>query len=195
MTVSTKSTEYPQIFFPPGGLMIWIFILMELLVFFIAFVLYFAVQSENYQLFNRSQAELGHNLALINTLILITSGYLVVLANHQYLAKNLLRSIRLFQGATALGIGFVVIKIVEYSQKISQGLTTGINAFYDFYWTLTVFHLAHVVAGIILLLFIIFKLKRGGHFLDDDFGVETVSSFWHMCDLIWVFLFPIIYLI
>lgn len=91
------------------------------------------------------------------------------------------------------GLLFLVLKGVEYQQKISQGLTLGYDTFFTYYWLLTVFHLMHVLVGMIILLCLFFKLKSPAKLKLEDY--EAGATFWHMCDLIWLILFPALYLI
>ena len=175
--------------------MIWIFIFMELLAFGLAFIVFSVLRAKNLTVFESSQAELNQGLALLNTLVLVTSGYLVVLANGDYDAGNDRRAARWLGGAMALGGVFVIVKAVEYRDKIAHGLTTGVNQFFDFYWLLTAFHLFHVLLGILVLAYMARKVQKGEAFAAEDFNLKTGSAFWHMCDLIWVLLFPILYLI
>lgn len=175
--------------------MIWIFIFMELLAFGLAFVVFAVLRSRDLASFEASQAELNQGLALLNTLVLVTSGYLVVLANGFYDRGAERRASRLLLAAIGLGALFVVIKVLEYRDKVEHGLTTGVNQFYDFYWLLTAFHLFHVLLGILVLAYMAAKLRKGEPFAAPDFNLKTGSAFWHMCDLIWVLLFPILYLL
>lgn len=174
--------------------MIWVFIFMELLAFGLAFIVFATLRAKSLEVFEVSQAELNQVLALINTLVLLTSGYFVVLANGSYDRGNQRRAARLLAVAIASGAGFVLVKAVEYRDKIAHGLTTGVNQFYDFYWVLTAFHLFHVILGIFILAYMARKISRGEAFAAEDFNLKTGSAFWHMCDLIWVLLFPILYL-
>jgi nitric oxide reductase NorE protein len=180
---------------PPGGMMIWIFIFMELLAFGLAFIVFFALRAKNLTVFESSQAELNQGLALLNTLVLVTSGYFVVLANGNYDSGHNRPAVGWLAGAIALGGVFVIVKAVEYRDKIAHGLTTGVNQFFDFYWLLTAFHLFHVLLGILVLAYMATKIRRGEAFAAADFNLKTGSAFWHMCDLIWVLLFPILYLV
>jgi len=180
---------------PPGGMMIWVFIFMELLAFGLAFVVFAALRARSLAVFESSQAELNQALALFNTLVLVTSGYFVVLANGSYDSGNTRHTARWLAGAIALGGVFVIVKAVEYREKIAHGLTTGVNQFFDFYWLLTAFHLFHVLLGILVLAYMRRKIQKGEAFAAEDFNLKTGSAFWHMCDLIWVLLFPILYLL
>ena len=176
-------------------MMIWVFIFMELLAFGLAFVVFAALRARSLAVFESSQAELNQALALFNTVVLVTSGYFVVLANGSYDSGNTRHTARWLAGAIALGGVFVIVKAVEYREKIAHGLTTGVNQFFDFYWLLTAFHLFHVLLGILVLAYMRRKIQKGEAFAAEDFNLKTGSAFWHMCDLIWVLLFPILYLL
>jgi len=93
----------------------------------------------------------------------------------------------IFMELLAFGLAFIVFAVLRS--------TTGVNQFYDFYWLLTAFHLFHVLLGIAVLAYMASKVRRGEDFPAPDFNLKTGSAFWHMCDLIWVLLFPIFYLL
>jgi nitric oxide reductase NorE protein len=176
-------------------MMVWVFIFMELLAFGLAFIIFMVLREKSLAVFESSQAELNQVLAFVNTLVLVTSGYFVVVANGFYDRSDDRSSVGWLAAAIALGATFVVIKAIEYNDKISHGLTTGVNQFFDFYWLLTGFHLFHVLLGILVLAYMARKIRTGEGFAAADFNLKTGSAFWHMCDLIWVVLFPILYLI
>lgn len=176
-------------------MLIWVFIFMELLAFGLAFIVFAALRSKDVAVFEASQAQLNQGLALINTLLLLSSGYFVVLANGSHDRGNQRQASRFLLLAIALGACFVAVKVLEYREKIAHGLTTGVNQFFDFYWLLTAFHLCHVLLGIVVLAYMARKIHKGEAFAAEDFNLRTGSAFWHMCDLIWVLLFPILYLI
>ncbi len=195
MTPTRSTTALKNPLMPPGGIMIWAFIVMELLVFGMGFVAFAVLRSEELALFEASQAELDQTLALLNTLVLLTSGYFVVLANGCYERGLERQSVRWLVGAIGMGVLFVLVKLVEYDAKVTHGLTTGVNTFFDFYWLLTAFHLFHVLVGFFVLAYMARKIHRGDAFEAEDFNLKTGSAFWHMCDLIWVLLFPLLYLL
>jgi len=92
------------------------------------------------------------------------------------------------------GLLFLALKSIEYIDKIKAGLTIGYNSFFTFYWMLTLFHVIHILVGLIILGSVFIGIrKRNGTITINDF--EASAAFWHMCDLIWLLLFPIIYLI
>ncbi len=175
--------------------MIWIFILMELLVFGAALLAFLYIRKGEIKVFAEAQKHLNVRLGLLNTFVLISSGYLIALANRAYEEGDKGRTLRHLWMGMGLGGSFLVIKGIEYSQKIAGGFTTGVNAFFDFYWLLTAFHAAHVVVGVFLLLYMAWKIQSEKPFSSEDLSLKGSSAWWHMCDLVWVLLFPVLYIL
>jgi nitric oxide reductase NorE protein len=180
---------------PPGDLAIWIFIFAELLAFGIFFVTYAFARARNMELFNESQQHLNIASGAINTLVLITSSYFVVravAAIRQNLARECARWI-----AAAIGMGgiFLAIKLFELYAKFSAGISLSTNTFYMFYLSLTIFHFMHVILGMVILTAVMLKARSGGYNEENHAGVETGASYWHMVDMVWIILFPLVYVI
>jgi nitric oxide reductase NorE protein len=179
----------------PGDFAIWIFILAEMLVFGVLFVAYAFSRAGDVEIYNASQQTLNRTAGLINTMLLITSSYFVACAV-QAIKSGLSRHCANWLGwAFLLGGAFVVIKLFEFNEKFDAGISLSTNSFYMFYLSLTFFHLMHVLMGMIILGFIITKARQGGYSRQNHAGVETGASFWHMVDLLWIILFPLIYVI
>ncbi|MCK4707855.1 MAG: cytochrome c oxidase subunit 3 family protein [Gammaproteobacteria bacterium] len=178
---------------PPGDLAIWIFILAELLVFAIFFATYAFTRSSNVELFNASQLTLDRNLALINTLTLITSSYFVVRAVAAIREENAKHCFNWLIAALLMGLLFLVVKSYEYNHHYSQGINMRTNTFYMFYFSLTFFHFMHVLMGMIILAANAVKTRAGNYTAENHTGLETGASYWHMVDMVWLILFPLIY--
>lgn len=180
---------------PPGDLAIWFFIFAELLAFGVFFVAYAFARAHNVELFNESQQHLNRESGAINTLVLITSSYFMVRAVAA-IKQDLSRQCSRWIGA-AIGLGFVflAIKIAEFNEKFSAGISLSTNTFYMFYLSLTIFHFMHVILGMVILAAVMLKARRGGYSTADHTGVETGASYWHMVDLLWIILFPLVYVI
>ncbi|MDR2875582.1 MAG: cytochrome c oxidase subunit 3 family protein [Methylobacillus sp.] len=179
----------------PGDFAIWIFILAEMLAFGVLFVAYAFARAHDVALFNASQETLNRTSGAINTLVLITSSYFVA-RGVDAIKRDLSRDCAWWLGATwLLGAVFIAIKSAEFHEKFSAGITLSTNSFYMFYLALTFFHFMHVLMGMIILAVVIVKARRGGYGSRDHAGVETAASFWHMVDLLWIILFPLIYVI
>lgn len=179
--------------YPPGDLAIWIFILAELSVFAAFFGAYAFTRMNNVDLFNEFQLHLDREAALINTLALITSSYFVVRAVSAIKENHSLACSRWLVAAMGMGAVFLVVKVGEYSHHFAQGINLSTNTFYMFYLSLTVFHFMHVIMGMVILAAIAIKAKKGGYNAQEHTGVETGASYWHMVDLVWLILFPLVY--
>jgi len=179
----------------PGDLAIWFFIFMELLVFGIAFVSYAVVRVQNVEMFNQYQLTLDRELGAINTLLLITASYFVVRAIHAIRINDVRGCIQWLYASLGCGAGFLLLKSVEYYEKFSEGINLSTNTFYMFYLSLTMFHFLHVILGMIILFAVTIKAQRGGYSAQDHIGIETGASYWHMVDLVWIILFPLVYII
>ncbi len=192
MTTASNTTE-PKIL--PGDLAIWFFIFMELLVFGIFFIVFAVMRIQNIEMFNHYQLTLNRELGAANTLILITSSYFVVRAVQAIRNDNVEKCIQWLYAALAGGSGFLILKSIEYSDKFSEGITLSTNTFYMFYLSLTMFHFLHVILGMIILFAVVVKAKRGAYNSENHTGIETGASYWHMVDLVWIILFPLLYII
>jgi len=171
----------------PGNLMMWILILSELAVFGVAFIGFAVARMLDPGTFDAGQAHLDRLLGGVNTLVLVTSGYIAALGVEAGRKGLKARASRLFMGASAVGCIFLVIKLVEYSATLAEGYTIDTNTFFSLYFMLTGFHFLHVIFGIIILLVVAYW--------NSDENLESGAAFWHMVDLIWVILYPIVYLI
>ncbi|MFA7350117.1 MAG: cytochrome c oxidase subunit 3 family protein [Methylotenera sp.] len=179
----------------PGDFAIWIFILAEMLAFGVLFVAYAFARANNVELFNASQLTLNQTFGFINTLVLISSSYFVVRGVAAIRRGLPQQCANWLVGACLLGAVFVGIKTIEFHEKFTAGITLSTNAFYMFYLSLTFFHFMHVLMGLVILVSIIIKARRGGYSAQNYTGVETGASFWHMVDFLWIILFPLIYII
>jgi nitric oxide reductase NorE protein len=178
----------------PGVEGVWVFIGADSVIFAILFLTFMQDRLKNPALFEASRHTLNMNLGGIDTLILLTSSWSVALAI-QALKRDLIERVpRYLLGGVLTGLMFVASKSIEYFQKFAHGLTPGTNPFYMWYFTLTGIHLVHVLLGTGLLAFL-WGRSRGGAFSTSHRAVpESVASFWHLVDLLWIVLFPLLYL-
>ncbi len=194
-----NSMSNPKISHPPGDFAIWIIIYVELVTFAALFVGYAFARRADVELFNQSQLLLDQRLGFINTLILITSSYFLVKAIEVIKSVDTKKasqiSSRWLLAAMILGSSFIILKIIEFSDKFEQGINLSTNTFFMFYIMLTVFHFMHVLLGLVILHAIYKKTKIGGYTKLDYVGMETGASYWHLVDMLWIVLFPLIYII
>jgi nitric oxide reductase NorE protein len=178
----------------PGVDGVWVFIGADSVIFAILFLTFMQDRFKNPALFEASRHTLNMNLGGIDTLILLTSSWSVALAI-QALKRDLIERVpRYLLGGVCTGLMFVVSKSIEYFQKFAHGLTPGTNPFYMWYFTLTGIHLAHVLLGTSLLTFLWVRSRSGAFSSSQRAVPESVASFWHLVDLLWIVLFPLLYL-
>lgn len=171
----------------PGELLMWVLIISELLVFGAGLAAFLGVRITDPDGFAEARSHLMPALAGINTIVLITSGYLAARSLNLRLAGRRTAARWHLVAAMGLGVLFLVIKGHEFVQKAAEGISTETHPFFTFYYLLTGFHAAHVVAGIVILGLVAWK--------DSPDNIETGTAFWHMVDLVWVLLFPVIYIL
>jgi nitric oxide reductase NorE protein len=163
-----------------------------LITFGIALIALVFQSRENPELYHESRLMLNTTFGAINTVFLLTSGFFMASSLHQFKLTNIKKSSFYLKLTMLGGLSFLGLKIVEYIDKIEQGFVLGYDTFFNFYWLLTGFHVIHVIVGLVILLFMQHSLKKATAVLED---VEASAAFWHMCDLIWLLLFPILYLV
>ena len=188
-----KTPQEPKLL--PGDFAIWMFIFMELLVFAIAFMAYAFARMQNVEMFNEYQLTLNRESGAINTVLLITASYFVIRAVHAIRTDDSKGCVQWLYAALGCSSVFLILKSIEYYDKFSAGISLSTNTFYMFYLSLTLFHFLHVILGMIILLAVAIKAKRGAYSSQDHLGVETGASYWHMVDLVWIILFPLVYVI
>jgi len=178
----------------PGEPGVWLFILGDLIVFGLFFVVFVYHRALDVPLYTQSQATLNQAYGVVNTFLMLSSSWFVALAIHAA-RDNLARiTSRFIVLAGACGVAFVVVKFFEYSEKISAGYSITSNDFYMYYYMLTGIHLMHVVIGMVVLTFLWHTSRRDT--LDEKCinTLESGASFWHMVDLLWIILFALLYM-
>ncbi len=178
---------------PPGDFAIWIFIMAELLVFAVFFSVYAFTRASHVEMFNASQLTLNRNYALINTLTLITSSYFVVRALASMREDQVKHTFYWLVAAIACGFLFLLVKSNEYAEHYHHGVNLRTNLFFMFYFSLTFFHFMHVLLGMVILSANAIKTRAGAYTPENHVGLETGASYWHMVDMVWLILFPLIY--
>lgn len=179
----------------PGDFAIWIFIFAELLVFGVFFLAYAFARANDVELFNTSQLQINRLAGAINTIVLITSSYFVVRAVAAIRVDDSKRCAHWLLAAIGMGGIFLVVKLFEFGEKFTAGINLSTNTFFMFYLSLTFFHFMHVILGMVILAAVLFKARSGGYSAAQHTGVETGASYWHMVDLVWLILFPLVYVI
>ena len=192
--------------FESAKLGMWAFMAQEILFFSGLFVAYGIFRFLNPEMFFYASELLDWKLGFINTIVLIVSSFTMVMSvyhiQHNQRTKSLINLISTF----ILAGLFLVIKGFEYSEKISHGYLPGIlfkgespfdtlHIFFGLYYTITGLHALHIIVGMGLILWIIFRVYNGNVHKDYFTPVEMVGLYWHFVDIVWIFLFPLLYLL
>lgn len=174
---------------------ILVFVIADLIVFGMLFIGFMDERSQALSVFNNSAASLNSTLGMWNTIVLVTSGLLMVLAV-KAADEYRLRHAQLFLlSAILVGIIFAVNKVIEYHAKLDAGVTMFSNNFYMFYYALTGAHCLHFLGGIAALLYLLMISQSNSHTEKFREMIGPIALYWHMVDLLWIFIYPLLYLL
>jgi nitric oxide reductase NorE protein len=179
----------------PGESGTWVFLFGDMLVFGTFFATFMVERAKAPEIFDISRKTLHTGVGLTNTLVLLTSSLCVVvaLAALRSGANGIARSAVLI--AMICGGMFVLLKVLEYRSLVMGGHGAGANHFYLYYFILTGMHLFHVCVGIAVLAFLLAQTRRREMSENRMAVVEGGACFWHLVDLLWIVLFPLLYLV
>ena len=200
--------------FAAAQLGMWVFIGQEILFFSALFVAYGVFRLLYPEMFAHASSLLDWRLGTINTIFLLCSSFTMAMAIHS-IQKNKKGLSLTYLGFTQFfAFMFLIVKYFEYSHKIHIGLLPanffsatiplevvtleGINSlmiFFGLYFTFTGLHGLHILIGMGLIFWIMIKMAKGNFFSGYFTPVELVGLYWHLVDVIWIFLFPLLYLV
>jgi len=179
----------------PGTDGVWTFVFIDMVIFLMIFLTFMSERLGHVELYAASQSHLKEIFGLANTLILLTSSWMVVNAI-QAARRSDGTGIRWFLGwAWMLGLAFSIDKFVEYVLTIRAGITPATNSFFSFYFFITIVHFLHVIAGMLFIGYCRGKARSRAGMAGYVTGLENVGLFWHFVDVLWIFIFPLLYLV
>lgn len=183
----------------------WLFLVTELLLFGGLFLLYSVYLSHFPHEFATAGRQLNWIFGTVNTMVLLTSSLLAAMAVTAVQRDNRGLAVRLLAGTISCAAIFMVIKYVEWSAKIRHGIypnsphlasaPPGEPVFFSLYYITTGIHGLHVLIGAAILGWIAAKVRTGKVHKGDYVLLENGALYWHLVDLIWIFIFPLYYLI
>ena len=190
-----------------GTLGMWAFLVTEVLFFGGLFGAYAVYRSQYPEAFMRASAHLDVNLGGINTIVLICSSLTMALAVYAAQKGSKNGIILGLIGTLVFGSGFLGIKVVEYHDKWVHHLVPGPHfmfngvqggheqLYFALYFAMTGMHAFHMVIGMILMVWLIAKARKGYFTAGHHPLIENFGLYWHFVDIVWIFLFPLLYLI
>jgi cytochrome c oxidase subunit 3 len=183
----------------------WLFLFTELLFFGGMFLLYSVFRSQYPMEFHAAAQEEDLLLGSINTTILLTSSFTIAVAIAAIRRGNKILSLNMQMATIIFGICFLIIKYFEWSAKISKGIYPDSPAllnqgkgdilFFSLYYVMTGIHGIHVLIGIIAIAIMFLYTRRGVIDRDNFAKLENTGLYWHFVDIVWIYLFPLFYLI
>jgi cytochrome c oxidase subunit 3 len=194
-----------------SSLGMWVFLLTELMFFGGMFMAYLAYRQHYPDAFAAASSKLNVTLGAVNTVVLICSSLTMAMAVHSA-ALGKQKMIVLFLTATLLlGGVFLGVKAKEYHDKFVHHEVPGANfhpedwpknvdmshasLYFALYFGMTGLHASHMIIGAFILLFLIYKANKGAYTAEWHTPVEMFGLYWHFVDIVWIFLFPLLYLI
>jgi cytochrome c oxidase subunit III len=183
----------------------WIFIFTELILFAGLFLVYAVYRAKYPEDFHIASHQLNVVLGTFNTLILLVSSMTIAMSITAVQKNNKKLALRLLYITLFLAILFLVNKYFEWGGKIHHQLYPGsvpvLNLmhgqalYFGLYYLMTGLHALHIIIGVVIIAVIAFKVKKGAVNSTDYVLLENGGLYWHLVDLIWIFLFPLLYLI
>ena len=184
----------------------WLFIFTELLLFGGLFIVYSIYRYLNPVAFRLAGEELNTVIGAINTIILLVSSMTIAMSTSALQQKNKKLTLFLLTVTILLAVVFLVNKYFEWGTKFHHGIWPGsahlINdmskgeiLFFGLYFVMTGLHALHIIIGMIFILVAMNKVQKGSVYANRPSFLENAGLYWHLVDLIWIFLFPLFYLI
>lgn len=184
----------------------WLFIFTELLLFGVLFVIYAVYRYKNADAFHLAAEELNTAIGTINTVILLISSMTIAMSTTALRKGQTKLAIALVCVTFVIGLVFLVNKYFEWGVKFSHGIWPGSEhmlnqmsqgeiLFFGLYFVMTGLHALHIVIGMVIMLFAVRGLVRGKVKIERPSLLDNTGLYWHLVDLIWIFLFPLFYLI
>lgn len=179
----------------PGSLAIWAAILAEMSEFAVMFVVYFLAKAHNPDMFAEGPLKLNTLAGTTNTIIMLTSSYFVVRGVIAMREDKPDHCVRWLWAAVLSGGIYLMIKYFEYRWNLAHDLSLKTNLFYGVYYYVTFNHFLHVGWGSAALIWVIYRVNTGVYTHKEHEGLINVALYWHMIDLAWITIFPLLYVI
>ena len=178
-----------------GDGVVWLLVLAELLTFGLLFVSFAVTRHLQPAVFAEGQATLSLHTGALNTLLLVAASWAAVRAVKAFEADRGDVGARWLLAALAGALGFLIVKSHEFAGKVAAGFDWATDAFTLLYTLLTGFHFLHVVVGAIVFTLLWRKARAGAYGRANHMAPASGAVFWHMVDLLWMVLFPLVYVL
>ena len=193
LPASAAATTAPRL---AGDMAMWLVILLEMWTFGLMFIVFAFARIRERALFDASQATLDLQSGVLNTVLLLTGSWCMARAVHALRAQaSSAVALRWLLGTLLCALGFMAQKTLEFNAKFDAGIDLSTNTFYTFYLMLAGFHYLHVAVATALIAYVALRCARGAYAAGNVQLPESAAALWHMVDLMWIVLFPLVYVI
>ena len=179
----------------PGNRGIWAGILAEMTEFALLFAVYFIARAHYPEAFREGPERLSLLAGTVNTVLMISGSWFVARAVLAVSEGRRRTSLLWLVLVLVMGLGYLVTKAFEFQWNAEHGITGRSGIFFTVYYYLTFTHIVHVVWGIIGLGWVIFRTAIGAYGPESHDGLEAFASYWHATDLVWLVIFPLLYVL
>ena len=179
----------------PGNMAVWVLIYAELSEFALFFIIFLFARAYNQELFSEGPSQLNMLAGLTNTVILLTSSYFVARAVRAMQSGDQRTCVRWLCLTLLAGAAYCGVKGWEYYWNEAAGFNARTDLFFSSYYYLTFNHLLHVLIGMCVILFATIRTQCGHYDQIDHEGLECAACYWHMIDLAWIIIFPLLYVL
>ncbi len=180
----------------PANPAVWVFVLSEMSEFAFFFIAFLVARALHPEIFAAGPSHLNTVAGVVNTLILITSSWFVANGVRATRDGGAPRTTAIWLALTiGAGLLYCVVKYLEYLWNMEHGVAMRANLFFALYYYLTFNHLLHVLIGICVIGWALVQTLLGSYDSHNHSGLEGAAIYWHMIDLVWILLFPMIYIV
>jgi heme/copper-type cytochrome/quinol oxidase subunit 3 len=189
MSVKTIATQRASMNIPTGRLAVWWVLVSEIVIFggiLASYILHRLAHPE----WAEQAAHTNLWAGAFNTLVLLTSSLSAVLAHQAAERGNGRKAARLLHFTVLGGLIFLIVKSYEWTSEIVHGYTLQSGGFWSYYYTAAGLHAFHVIAGMLIMLWVASSARKN----QELHRVENIGIYWHFVDIVWIFLFPLLYI-
>ena len=203
---NTANSEHTHYDAEASKIGMWLFIFTELLLFGGLFIVYSVYRYLNPDAFHLAAEELNRTIGTVNTLLLLISSMTIAMSTSSLQLKKKGTTLGLLTITVLLGIVFLINKYFEWGVKFQHGIWPGSEhllndfsqgeiLFFGLYFIMTGLHALHIIVGLIIIAVAMWRISNGTVHPERAALLENAGLYWHLVDIIWIFLFPLFYLI
>lgn len=179
----------------PGNKGIWVGITAEFVEFALMFIVYFIARYYNPEAFRQGPELIWTTAGAINTVIMVTSSFLIARSVCAMRADNKRAAMRWLLAAMIIALGYPVVKLLEVDWNLARGIDGSAGIFYTVYYYLTFNHMVHACWGILGMGWVLARMMANAYSAEQHDGLEALACYWHATDIIWLAIFPLFYVL